>query len=220
MSSSRSSRSRGLPSTEEAAPEPAPAAALPATPHAQQSNGPASSPQHSPRPPAYLDKEHQMLEALARCQMHAERDRLMAAAASSAAALYDACAFVLKPPRGVGAGLHQREELRNALSPHFETRASGSILHRLAAGHHQRFLQLCFWRVCCCGSGPAALNSWMCTLVWRSGRLSSMAAFSTTFRTGRRWPRWPLDHLLRDRPVFRRLKVCSWRASNSPGIQC
>jgi hypothetical protein len=81
-----------------------------------------------------------------------------------------------------------------------------SILHRLAAGHHQRVLQLCCWRVCCCGSGPAALNSWMCTLVWRSGRLSSMAAFSTTFRTGRRWPRWPLDHLLRDRPVFRRLK--------------
>ena len=38
--------------------------------------------------------------------------------------------------------------------------------------------------------------------------------------TGRRWPRWPLDHLLRDRPVFRRLKVCGWRASNSPGIQC
>ena len=95
-----------------------------------------------------------------------------------------------------------------------------SILRRLAAGHHQRFLQLCFWRVCCCRSGPAALNSWMCTLVWRSGRLSSMAAFSTTFRTGRRWPRWPLDHLLRDRPVFRRLKVCGWRASNSPGIQC
>ena len=40
-----------------------------------------------------------------------------------------------------------------------------SILHRLAAGHHQRVLQLCCWRVCCCGSGPAALNSWMCTLI-------------------------------------------------------
>ena len=154
-----------------------------------------------------------MLDALQRCQMHAERDRLMAAAASSATALHDACAFVLKPPRGVGAGLHQREELRNALSPHFETRASGSILHRLAAGHHQRVLQLCCWRVCCCGSGPAALNLWMCTLVrWRNGQLSSMAAFSTTFRTGRRWPRWPLDHLLRDRPVFRRLTARSFGA--------
>jgi len=55
--------------------------------------------------------------------------------------------------------------------------------------------------------------------VWSSGRLSSMAAFSTNFRTGRRWPRWPLDHLLRDRPVFRRLKVRGCRASNSPGIR-
>ena len=29
-----------------------------------------------------------------------------------------------------------------------------------------------------------------------------------------------IDHLLCDRPVFRRLKVRGWRASNSPGIQC
>ena len=36
--------------------------------------------------------------------------------------------------------------------------------------------------------------------------------------TGRRWPRWSLDHLLRDRRVFRRLKVRVWCASNSPGI--
>ena len=43
-----------------------------------------------------------MLEALERCQRHADRDAKMAAAHESAAALLEACEFVLKLPRGIG----------------------------------------------------------------------------------------------------------------------